>query len=302
MNKQPLFNDDLVSDLANRRVVIFIGAGASKWAKPNNGAAFKTWTEFLENASKHTAFNIQKLVKERLKAKDFLIASELLKKSLTEKWPSILEAEFQQAADTSKLHKAIISLGQRIIVTTNFDKLIENAWNKGNITRYPNVISNIDQQVFKLFRNDESYLIKIHGTIDDSKNIVFDKTSFQRKAFSNRFYQDLIETLLLTHTFLFIGFSMDDPAVSLLVESHAYRYSDTRPHYAFVPGKAQPDIDNLLRSIRKLFVLRYSSDNNHIALAEQIEYLAELGAKRKRELAAASHLKEETVLNSPIET
>ena len=240
------------------------------------------------------------MVKDRLRAKDFLIASELLKKSITEKWLSILEAEFQQAADTSRLHKAIISLDQRIIVTTNFDKLIENAWNEGNITRYPNVISNIDQQVFKLFRNDESYLIKIHGTIDDSRNIVFDKTSFQRKAFSNRFYQDLIETLLLTHTFLFVGFSMDDPAVSLLVESHAYRYSDTRPHYAFAPGKNQSDIDNLSRSIRKLFVLRYPSANNHLALAEQIEWLAELGAKRKREIVAAIRLKKEREIDISI--
>lgn len=293
MNKLPTFNADLVSDIANRRVVLFIGAGASKWAKLNSGESFKNWTEFLETASKNATLRIQKLVKERLKAKDFLIASELLKTSLSERWTDILEAEFQQAADTSRLHKAIIALNQRIIVTTNFDKLIENAWNEGNVTRYPNVISRIDQQVFKLFRDDESYLVKIHGSIDDSRNIVFDKTSFQREAFSNRFYQDLIETLLLTHTFLFIGFSMDDPAVSLLVESHAYRYSNTRPHYAFTAGKTQSDIDNISRSIRKLFVLRYPSENNHLALAEQIEWLAELGVKRKKELAAAERLKEE---------
>jgi hypothetical protein len=286
MNKLPAFNADLVSDIAKRRVVIFVGAGASKWAKPKSGNSFKDWSKFLEHAAKSATPKIRKLVKERLIAKDFLIASELLKNSLAEQWTDILEAEFQQAADISRLHKAIISLNQRIIVTTNFDKLIENAWTSTGVNRYPKVITQIDQQVFKLFRDDESYLIKIHGTIDDPKNIVFDKTSFQRAAFSNRFYQNLVETLLLTHTFLFIGFSMDDPAVSLLVESHAYRYSDSRPHYAFASGKPQPEIDSLSKNIRKLFILRYSSENQHLALAEHIEKLAELGAQRKREITA----------------
>jgi hypothetical protein len=267
--------------------VIFVGAGASKWAKPHSGNSFKDWGKFLEHAAKSASPRIRRLVKERLEAKDYLIASELLKSNLADKWTGILEIEFQQAADISRLHRAIISLGQRIIVTTNFDKLIETAWNDAKITHYPKVISKIDQQVFKLFRDNESYLIKIHGSIDEPENIVFDKTSFQRAAFSNRFYQDLIETLLLTHTFLFIGFSMDDPAVSLLVESHAYRYADTRPHYAFISGKQQPEIDNISRSIRKLFVLRYPDADGHIALAEQLEQLGKLGAVRKKEQAAA---------------
>lgn len=284
MSKLDVFNSDLISDLASRKVVIFVGAGASKWAKPNSGNEFKDWGRFLEHAANHANQKTQKLVKERLRAKDYLIASELLKTALAEKWAEILEAEFQQAADVSRLHQAIIKLNQRIIVTTNFDKLIENSWNCPGITRYPKVISKIDQQAFKLFRDDEPYLIKIHGSIDDLDSIVFDKTSFQRAAFSNRFYQDLIDTLLLTHTFLFIGFSMDDPAISLLVESNAYRYSDTRPHYAFISGKPQPEIDNLSRSIRKLFVLRYPIENNHLALAEKIEKLAELGSKRRKEL------------------
>jgi hypothetical protein len=286
MSKPSIFNTDLISDIANQKVVIFVGAGASKWAKPTSGNSFKDWNSFLEHAAKSAAPKIRKLVKERLDAKDYLIASELLKTALAEKWATILEAEFQQAADISRLHKAIISLNQRIIVTTNFDKLIENAWTGSNVTRYPKVISKIDQQAFKLFRDDDAYLIKIHGSIDESENIVFDKTSFQRAAFSNRFYQDLIGTLLLTHTFLFIGFSMDDPAVSLLVESHAYRYSDTRPHYAFISGKSQPEIDDLSKRIRKLFVLRYPKENNHSDLAGKIEQLAMLGTKRRKEFAA----------------
>ena len=281
------FNADLVSDIARRKVVVFVGAGASRWAKPHSGNSFKDWPEFLKYASEGIPKKAKKMVLDRVAAKDYLIASELLKSTLSDKWPAILASEFQQAADTSALHKAIVSLGQRVIVTTNFDKLLENAWNETKITRYPRVISKIDQHALKLFRDDETYLIKIHGSIDDPESIVFDKTSYQRAAFSNRFYQDLINTLLLTHTFLFIGFSMDDPAVSLLVESHAYRYSETRPHYAFFSGKPQPEIDSLSKSIRRLFILRYSEDNLHAELAEQISALAMAGNQRRKELISA---------------
>lgn len=286
MRNTPIFNTDLVSDIALRKVVVFVGAGASKWAKPHSGNSFKDWESFLKHAAQSTPRRIQRIIVERLKAKDYLIASEILKTHLEDRWVKILEEEFQQAAEASRLHRAIISLGQRIVVTTNFDKLIETAWNEAKITHYPKVITKIDQQVFKLFRDNESYLIKIHGSIDEPGSIVFDKTSFQKGAFSNRFYQDLIQTLLLTHTFLFIGFSMDDPAVSLLVESHAHRYSDTRPHYAFVSGKPQSEIDSISKSIRRLFVLRYPPNNGHAALADQIEELGRLGLARKKELIA----------------
>lgn len=278
------FNADLVADIAHQKVVIFVGAGASKWAIPNSGNSFKDWPDFLTHAARRSSPKIQRLVRERIKAKDYLIASQLLKVDLGDQWSTILTEEFQQAAAISRLHKAIISLNQRVIVTTNFDKLIEKAWNDSDVKRYPTVISKIDQQVFKLFRDGESYLIKIHGSIDEPESIVFDKSSYQRSAFSNRFYQDLISTLLLTHTFLFIGFSMDDPAVSLLVESHAHRFSETRPHYAFFSGKKQPEIDDISKTIRRLFIIRYSDANHHEELATKIEALAQEGARRRKEL------------------
>lgn len=292
MNPNPIsFNPDLVDDLARQRAVLFIGAGASKWAKPKGGGSFKDWPTFLLDAAKHaTDKKIRLLIEKRVRARDYLIASELLKSTLQEKWRTILTQEFQQAADISRLHKALISLNQRVIVTTNFDKLIENAWNDTAPIRYPQVIGQIDEKVFRMFRDDETYLVKLHGSIDKPEEIVFDKTSYQNTAFANRFYAELLGTLLLTHTFIFIGFSMDDPAVSLIVESHAHRFPGTRPHYIFLSGPANQPIDDLSKSLRKLFVLRYQPKNGHVALAENIEALAEEVKKRRQLLIAQAKL------------
>lgn len=286
MPHQFSFNVDLVNDVAKRKVVLFVGAGASQWARPTGGGSFKGWAEFLEHACGNvTDVKTKRLIKERIKKGDFLIASELLKNSLEEEWTRILSAEFQQAAEISRLHKALIALNQRIIVTTNFDKLIETAWGNPQTSRYPTVISSVDHKAFKLFRDDEPYLIKLHGSIDDPDGIVFDKSSYQKTAFANQFYRELIATLLLTHTFIFIGFSMDDPAIALVLEAHAYRYADTRPHYIFTPGRSIQQIDDLSKSLRKLFVLRYPEKNGQVALAEGLELLGSAAQERRRLLS-----------------
>lgn len=289
MPHQFSFNVDLVNDVAKRNAVLFVGAGASKWATPIGGGRFKGWTEFLDEAcTRIQEVKTQKLIKACTKKGDLLIASELLKNNLGEEWTRILSAEFQQAAEISRLHKALIALNQRIIVTTNFDKLIETAWGSQPIDRYPTVISKVDHKAFKLFRDDEPYLIKLHGSIDDPEGIVFDKSSYQRTAFANQFYRELIGTLLLTHTFIFIGFSMDDPAIALVLESHAYRYSDTRPHYIFTSGRPNQQIDDLSKSLRKLFVLRYPEKDGYVALAEGLESLESAARERRRLLSIPS--------------
>lgn len=281
------FNPDLINDLAKRRVVLFIGAGVSKWAKPRGGGSFKDWPGFLAHAtSKVTDAKLKRLIQKRINARDYLIASELLKLELQDSWPTELTQEFQQAAEISRLHKAIVALDQRIVVTTNFDKLLENAWNEHASQQYPQVISDIDSRAFRMFRDDQTYLVKLHGTVDYPERIVFDKTSYQNSAFANRFYSELLGTLLLTHTFIFIGFSMDDPAVAMVVENHAHRFPDTRPHYVFLPGPAVDPLDELSKRLRKLFVVRYSPKNNHLALAEKVEALASEMANRRVQLLA----------------
>lgn len=280
------FNSDLLDDLARSKVVLFIGAGASKAAKPRGGGVFKDWAEFLTGACAQIGEpEKEKQILSRIQNKDYLIASELLKLHLGEQWTRLLSAEFQQAAATPRLHKALIELGQRVIVTTNFDKLIETAWSDCSPQRYPNVVSTVDHKVFRLFRNDDPYIIKLHGTIDQPEAIVFDKSSYQKEAFANQFYRDLIGTLLLTHTFIFIGFSMDDPAISSVIESHAYRFFDSRPHYIFTPGAPDAAVDELSKTLRKLFVIRYSPAKGHVELVQAIEALVRAVAERRRLIA-----------------
>lgn len=286
------FNADLVDDLARRRVVLFVGAGASKWSMPHGGGKFKDWVGFLETANTKLdrRARVRKIVTGLIQGRDYLLASELLKEHLGSSWFDLLSSEFQQAADVSRLHKALIGLDPRIVITTNFDKLIESAWSAAPSPLYPNVLTRVDANAFKLFRNDERYLIKLHGSIDTPSEIIFDKTSYQVAAFGNNYYSEILSALLLTHTFLFVGFSMVDPAVSLAIENAAFRFPTTRPHYIFQSGPPVPEVDGLWKRLRRLYVLRYAEVDHHVALAEQLEQLGSEAAKRKAELLASARL------------
>jgi hypothetical protein len=286
------FNADLVDDLARRRVVLFVGAGASKWSTPHGGGKFKDWIEFLEaaNAKLDRRSRARRVVASLIQERDYLLASELLKAQLGTDWSALLSSEFQQAADVSRLHKALVGLDQRIVITTNFDKLIESAWGAAPGPHYPTVITRVDADAFKLFRNDEKYLIKLHGSIDTPSDIIFDKTSYQVGAFGNSYYAEILSSLLLTHTFVFVGFSMADPAVSLVIESSAFRFPSTRPHYIFQSGSPIPEVDELWKRLRRLYVMRYPERDQHMALAEQLEQLGSEAAKRRAELVAAARV------------
>jgi SIR2-like domain len=280
------FNTDLVDDIAQRRFVLFVGAGVSRWAKPAEGGAYKDWSGFLSHAcAELPTKRLRGIARKLIEDKDYLLASEIIRRELADGWVRLLQNEFQRAAEVTRLHRALLALRPRIAITTNFDKLLDTAWSS-TATRYPTVVTTIDARAFRLFRDDDDYLIKLHGSIDQADEITFDRSSYRRDAFENRYYTDLLSTLLLTHTFVFVGFSMADPAVSGIVESAAFRFPETRPHYIFQSGSAVRELDELSKTQRKLFVLRYRENNDHVELAEQIEALAARAESRRRELSA----------------
>lgn len=283
------FNPEIVNDLANRRAILFLGAGVSASAITNTGKRFPEWKDFLTEAANRIQDNVLKnQIKQFIENRNYLFASELIKKSLQQDWQELLEKEFRQLASPSDLHKAIVSLDQRILVTTNFDMMIEDAWRSSFRSKsyHPHILKKVDDRAFRLFRDDDDYIIKIHGCISEPDSIVFDTTSYQQRVYSNSFYEELLNSLLLTHTFLFIGFSMSDPAISLIIETFAHRFPNSRPHYIFSADNVSDAVRDLSKSLRKLYILPYSPENNHLELITKIKDLGELVRKRRAEILA----------------
>jgi hypothetical protein len=231
--------------------------------------------------------NNKKEIRRLIEEREYLLAAELLNRQLGSRWPELLREEFAQVGDPSELHRAILLLKQRIVITTNFDKLLETAYSTSGETHHPQLATRSEPKVFKALRDDELHLIKLHGTIDDEESLIFTSSSYKKQAYGNWFYSALLQNLLLTHTFLFIGFSMSDPAVSLAVEVHAQRFPDTRPHYIILPEPVSEQMIEVSKQLRGLYVIPYSPARNHRQLPALIKRLATAADVRRVELRAA---------------
>lgn len=283
-----IFNSDLVDDLAREKVVLFLGAGVSASAVTAAGGKISDWGSFLDKSCEHVSEKVGSQVKGLLEKKDFLLACEILQGALADTWEDYVKAEFGQKATPSALHNSIINLGQRLILTTNFDKLLETAWEAidAKATHYPTVLSSLNEDVFRALKDHSGkYLVKIHGTVDDAKSLVFSRSEYIRLAFGNSSYSGFLENLLLNYTFLFVGFSMDDPAITSLMEMYAFRYPAARPHYIFASEDIPENILDINKRLRKLIYMSYKGHEN---LPPLIDKLGEAARERRKQILAAS--------------
>ncbi len=251
------FNSDLVDDLARQKVVLFLGSGVSSSAITASGTRIKGWDAFLRDISSRVAQPLNTQITEILEKKDYLLAAELLKRDLQDDWEFLLTSEFGQNAQPSRLHESLINLNQRLIFTTNFDKLIESCWGSkiGQSSHLPTIMSGINGNTFRILRDHSGkYLIKLHGCIDSPESIIFSRSDYIKMAFGNIMYSSFMDVMLLSHTFLFIGFSMDDPAISSIMEMYTLRYPNMRPHYILSPSGTPDNIKNIYLQLRRLKV------------------------------------------------
>lgn len=287
------FTPDLLDDFVNRRVALFLGAGVSVGVHTRSGVPVKTWSEFLrESAAETSKLDLVTEVEELLAKDDFLFACELLKEHFAEDWEQILKQEYEMIGEITWLQESILKLNQRILVTTNFDLFLERQWDNiyTDATHHLQVKNGITSDCFSAFRDGQNYLIKLHGSINAPETLIFSLSDYASKAHANWQYGTFMEMLLATHTVLFIGFSMNDTTITNLLEIYAKKFPKSRPHYAFLPDYTSDRKIKIMKSHRKLFVLPYSSRDNHVELVDLIQSLSKQIDKRKRILAAEAPL------------
>jgi len=129
---------------------------------------------------------------------------------------SWLDRNWKVAADRvaeSQLHKLIVELDFPTIYTTNYDRNLEAAFEVHN-KAYAK-IANAKQMADAA--DDVTHIVKYHGDFDDDASLVLTETDFlDRLSFDSpldiKFRADA-----LGRTILFIGYSMSDPNIRLLL-------------------------------------------------------------------------------------
>jgi len=224
----------LVNEVARRRCIFFLGAGTSASSVNTKGEHPKQWDEFLTAALTLVQRDSSKEIIERLiSERRFLLALQAISQEADEgDYQTFLTENFNDPTyEPSDLHRVIFNLDSRLVITTNFDKIYEKLCLHVSTEGFK-VLPYYSQSLGDELRSDTRLIIKAHGTIDEVSKMVFTKSQYHRATAEYAQFYAMLRALLFTHTCVFIGCSMDDPDVLLLLEDVRITASAIRPHYA----------------------------------------------------------------------
>ncbi|SFF08594.1 SIR2-like domain-containing protein [Sulfitobacter brevis] len=268
---------ELIESIARRRCVIMIGSGVSRNSTNAEGRRPATWEGFLR--AQLSKFTDDGLVESLIDRKDFLSACEIIKEKITaDAFADSVQDEYQNAGyRPADIHKHIYNLDASVVATPNFDRIYDSyatTVSDGTVIVRSHASNDIANY---LYGGKYRLLLKTHGTADEPTNIIFTRRDYAEARTKYVLFYEILKSLALTHTFLFIGCGVDDPDVRMLFEDIQFAHGRFPHHFMTLPsGENHVDILRICTRDMRIRFLEYSGDDGHSELTRSVEELADL--------------------------
>ncbi|MEW5928946.1 MAG: SIR2 family protein [Gemmatimonadota bacterium] len=131
----------------------------------------------------------------------------------------------------SRYHDHLFSTYFDVVITTNWDKIIERHFS--DLGRPLQTIVTPAQLRF-FDEKTRTQLVKMHGTCDDPDSMIIAADEYANYKLKNRLLFDFMRVTFATKTVLFLGFSLEDPNIRPLLYGirNELENLQTRTHYA----------------------------------------------------------------------
>lgn len=144
-------------------------------------------------------------------------------------------------------HQALVDLGLPIIFTTNYDMLIEQTYLYRGVQL--SVSATADEFVSHLNPAPLYHLIKLHGTIDRPNTVVLTRNQYARARLDRKRIYEHLKFDVEQSTYLFVGFSLTDPNVNILLDDARIETGGQLPPSYTVQGRYDQATDIYYRSM-----------------------------------------------------
>ncbi|MBU4439858.1 MAG: SIR2 family protein, partial [Firmicutes bacterium] len=263
--------DSLCTQMDRNNVIPFIGSGMSAWTYP-------TWSKLLTDIA--TEYGIAPEISKMLIAGEFEEAAERLEEEVVK---HTFLKELQETFSEKKITldsmpeyvSAIPQIWNGTIMTTNFDRVIETAFQQENIA-IDSIFPNSKKEIPRIdgaAQQNHQLLIKLHGDINDVHNMVLTKGQYDDVYGNDKhnidFSKELprnIRQLISARVMLFLGCGLASDRTMNVVRS----CSDALDHFALVglpedtENKAVPYAP-ILKEADGSFKLEYNKIRRHLA-------------------------------------
>lgn len=282
--------DEVVEAVARRRAILFLGSGVSRNSQSATGARPPLWEGFLKGLLPKIGGKVKE-IQSFMRANDYLTACDLIKRRLDDRWENELEASFLTPHYLhAPIHEAIFKLDLSIVLTTNVDQIYER-YAQNQTQNFIRVKSYYDPDVGRAIRGSSSQrlILKVHGCASTPQQAVFTRAQYADAVAKYSEFYRLLEALITTNVIIFVGSSLADPDLNLLLEKNARAFTSTPPHYLLTSSTMTEDLSRLYRDNYNIKIIPYRSQDNHKQLLDSLVALG-LKVEEKRDEIAASRL------------
>ncbi|WP_226805513.1 SIR2 family protein [Agriterribacter humi] len=232
--QQRSFINAFVTEINNGDAAIFAGAGLSA------SLGFVNWRGLLKDLADELKLNIEK-------EHDLIsIAQYHFNKFKRGKINNKIKNEFTTLKEGSENHKILSRIGIDTYWTTNYDQLIERT------------LETVGKTVERKLRNEDfasnikkkdAIVYKMHGDKDSPDEAVLTKDDYETYNDKKELFSTALRGDLLSKTFLFIGFSFDDPNLDYILGRIKILLKDNTPtHFFFFKEIAESDFNDTTKS------------------------------------------------------
>ncbi len=197
--------DELVSMVAENRVIPFVGSGFSA------ALGFPTWNELLRRVSEGMDNELPyEDIYNSANGDPLQIAEYLYIKSFKSIGPirHVIEQALPTDVDPVKSspHVELVNLGASQIYTTNYDDLIEDTF---KALKVPVNVITLPREVATA-RSDETQVVKYHGDLRHDETLVLTESSYYKRLDFESPMDLKFRSDLLGRSVLFMGYSFRD--------------------------------------------------------------------------------------------
>ncbi len=268
--------ENLIKAINKHNCGLFVGAGLSM------KAGFPSWPKLLseliekvKNESRTPKDKTDELTKLATDPSKYLLVAEELKDLLSTEMHKYIKIRFDnRLIKPTALHEKIFRIHNNFIVTTNYDTLLENAFVKVKNT-WPTVYTYKDASSinYNLYEK-EHFILKAHGDASRAPNeIVLTEKDYRNIIYNEKGYQSVLHVMFSMASVLFLGVSLSDPEINLLLGFiHHIFHGGSPEHYALMPkdNVTSTEIDRW-RKDYNIKIITYDPIDGHKQVEEFVD-------------------------------
>lgn len=222
------FIKDYTDELLDGRAAIFAGAGLSV------GAGVVSWKELLRSEAENIGIDVD-IEHDLVTVAQYIYNESNSRNKITR----LIKQHINSKGELTENHRLLAQLPIDVYWTTNYDEYIEKSLDQ--INKIYDVKKSVQDLSIET-KNALTTIYKMHGDINHAHNAVLIKDDFEIYSRKNELFTLALKADLISKTFLFIGFSFDDPNLeSILSRVRIMLEGNQRTHYCFLKEVLQTD-------------------------------------------------------------